>query len=187
MRGGGGPRPASSSGGSRCSGNASRLRLSSSICTSGRPSAGPVTRWGPRFTRLSGCSARPLLFRWISGVSWYPGPVVPAFSRNTRPCRPTVLAAANRPSSRTVAGVPPASCHFSVLRSSVPQAGLCATCENTRLVSTRSGSQFQLCELSRVDPRFSRYPPLPVLSCEGYQRRAVSGQEEPPTPDGDPR
>jgi hypothetical protein len=34
------------------------------------------------------------------------------------------------------------------------------------------GSVFYLCELSKVDPRFPKYPRLPVLSCPGYQRGA---------------
>ncbi len=49
-----------------------------------------------------------------------------------------------------------------------PAAGLCATCRNVRIVDTRKGSRFYLCELSETDPRFPKYPPTPVLRCTGY-------------------
>ncbi len=49
-----------------------------------------------------------------------------------------------------------------------PYAGLCESCRNVRIVDTRKGSRFYLCELSEVDPRFARYPPTPVLRCIGY-------------------
>ena len=47
-------------------------------------------------------------------------------------------------------------------------AGLCATCRHMRPVRSRSGSLFRLCLLSREDPRFPRYPKLPVVQCSGY-------------------
>lgn len=49
-----------------------------------------------------------------------------------------------------------------------PAAGLCESCRNVRLVETRTGSRFYLCELSAVNPDFPRYPRLPVLRCRGY-------------------
>jgi hypothetical protein len=39
-----------------------------------------------------------------------------------------------------------------------------------RAIATRSGSTFVLCTRSDHDPRFPRYPPLPVASCVGYER-----------------
>ncbi|HYJ80283.1 MAG TPA: hypothetical protein VEW03_11800, partial [Longimicrobiaceae bacterium] len=50
-----------------------------------------------------------------------------------------------------------------------PSAGLCASCANVRVVETRRGSRFYLCMLSEVDPRFPKYPGIPVLSCAGYR------------------
>lgn len=47
--------------------------------------------------------------------------------------------------------------------------GLCARCRHARLVTSGRGSQFVLCELSRTDERFARYPRLPVLSCAGFE------------------
>jgi len=48
-------------------------------------------------------------------------------------------------------------------------AGLCATCTHARIIESRRGSRFYLCELSKVDPRFPKYPPLPVARCSGYE------------------
>jgi hypothetical protein len=52
-----------------------------------------------------------------------------------------------------------------------PPAGLCDTCRHARIVTSRRGSRFVLCELSRRDPRFARYPTLPVARCAGYERQ----------------
>lgn len=51
-----------------------------------------------------------------------------------------------------------------------PPPGLCGTCLHSRKVGNRSGSRFFLCGRSRDDVRFPRYPPLPVLTCTGYQK-----------------
>ncbi|HTI38707.1 MAG TPA: hypothetical protein VL484_14170 [Vicinamibacterales bacterium] len=51
----------------------------------------------------------------------------------------------------------------------VVEAGLCATCVHVRMVENDRGSRFYLCELAKVDPRFARYPRLPVLVCSGWQ------------------
>ena len=45
--------------------------------------------------------------------------------------------------------------------------GLCATCAHARVVQGRRSS-FLRCGLSDTDPRFDRYPGLPVLECLGY-------------------
>lgn len=54
-----------------------------------------------------------------------------------------------------------------VVRDSV--AGLCPGCIHSRRIESARGSAFILCELSRFDPRFPKYPRLPVLTCAGYQ------------------
>jgi GrpB-like predicted nucleotidyltransferase (UPF0157 family) len=51
-------------------------------------------------------------------------------------------------------------------------AGLCADCRNAHNIQSSRGSLFLLCELSRTDPRFAKYPRLPVLSCLAYQARS---------------
>jgi hypothetical protein len=47
---------------------------------------------------------------------------------------------------------------------------LCATCTFARVVESARGSRFTLCRLSETDARFPKYPPLPVLACDGYTR-----------------
>lgn len=59
-----------------------------------------------------------------------------------------------------------------------PFAGLCPRCAHVRTVGNRRGSVFYMCELGRTDPRFPRYPALPVLRCEGFT--PSESPEEPP-------
>jgi hypothetical protein len=47
-------------------------------------------------------------------------------------------------------------------------AGLCQRCANVKVVETPRGSRFYLCRLSATDPRFPKYPRLPVLQCSGF-------------------
>jgi hypothetical protein len=49
-------------------------------------------------------------------------------------------------------------------------AGLCANCKHVRRILSDRGSVFYLCQLSKTDPRFPKYPPLPVTACDGYER-----------------
>lgn len=49
------------------------------------------------------------------------------------------------------------------------RSGLCDSCRHQRLVPNTRGSVFSLCERSRRDPAFPRYPRLPVLSCPGFE------------------
>jgi len=48
--------------------------------------------------------------------------------------------------------------------------GLCLSCAFARRMTSDRGSLFFLCERSRTDPAFPKYPRLPVLECPGYQR-----------------
>jgi hypothetical protein len=52
-----------------------------------------------------------------------------------------------------------------------PEAGLCESCAHQRVISNTRGSSFSLCELSKADPAFPKYPRLPVLECAGYEGR----------------
>lgn len=52
-----------------------------------------------------------------------------------------------------------------------PAAGLCDRCRHQRLVPNTRGSVFSLCERSKPDPSFPRYPRLPVEKCRGYEPR----------------
>ena len=53
-----------------------------------------------------------------------------------------------------------------------PPAGLCDTCANVRIIQNRRGSRFYFCRMSVMDPRFPKYPGIPVRSCAGYVRAA---------------
>jgi hypothetical protein len=59
---------------------------------------------------------------------------------------------------------------------SEPVAGLCDRCRHQRLVRNTRGSTFSLCELSKVNPDFPRYPRLPVQACAGYEPKDPSFQ-----------
>ena len=48
------------------------------------------------------------------------------------------------------------------------RVGLCATCVHSLIVTSSKGSIFYRCRLADTDPRFVRYPALPVRSCSGY-------------------
>ncbi len=56
------------------------------------------------------------------------------------------------------------------------EVGLCARCLHARVIVNRNASRFYYCERSRSDRRFPRYPPLPVLECEGWE--PSDGEEE---------
>jgi hypothetical protein len=48
------------------------------------------------------------------------------------------------------------------------RAGLCASCRHAEMVTSSRGSTFYLCRLANSDPRFVKYPALPVFECAGY-------------------
>jgi hypothetical protein len=56
-----------------------------------------------------------------------------------------------------------------------PPAGLCDSCRHQRLVRTGRGSEFSLCERSKTDPSFPKYPRVPVLECRGFEREERAG------------
>ncbi len=48
------------------------------------------------------------------------------------------------------------------------RAGLCGDCLFARIVESARGSTFWRCARSETEPRFPKYPPLPVRECAGY-------------------
>lgn len=50
-----------------------------------------------------------------------------------------------------------------------PPVGLCDACRHQRLVPNTRGSVFSLCERSRTEPDFPRYPRIPVRECRGFK------------------
>jgi len=55
--------------------------------------------------------------------------------------------------------------------------GLCAECAFARTIESARGSRFVLCERSRTEAAFSKYPRLPVMACAGYAQK--SKDDEP--------
>ena len=53
-------------------------------------------------------------------------------------------------------------------RTEEQDAGLCASCAHALVIRNDRGSRFYLCQLSATDPRFRKYPQLPVRRCDGY-------------------
>ena len=47
--------------------------------------------------------------------------------------------------------------------------GLCAGCKHANVIRSDRGSRFLRCARSADDPRFAKYPRLPVLHCDGWE------------------
>jgi GNAT superfamily N-acetyltransferase len=50
-----------------------------------------------------------------------------------------------------------------------PDAGLCADCRHARRIVSARESVFTLCERSKTDPSYPKYPRLPMRACAGYE------------------
>jgi hypothetical protein len=48
---------------------------------------------------------------------------------------------------------------------------LCETCRHVRVVTTPKRSRFLLCQLSQRNDEYPKYPPQPVVMCDGYEPR----------------
>jgi len=48
-------------------------------------------------------------------------------------------------------------------------AGLCDSCRHRKDYRNDRGSVFLYCRKSESDPRYPKYPPLPVLACKGHE------------------
>ena len=53
---------------------------------------------------------------------------------------------------------------------------LCETCGNVREVRT-ARSRFLLCELSFTTAAYPKYPPQPVVRCDGYRPRTDADEQ----------
>jgi hypothetical protein len=51
------------------------------------------------------------------------------------------------------------------------EAGLCDSCRHQKLIHNTRGSTFSMCERSKSDERYPKYPRLPVVECAGWERR----------------
>lgn len=50
-------------------------------------------------------------------------------------------------------------------------AGLCDSCRHQKVVTNTRGSSFSLCERSKTDESYPKYPRVPVRECVGHERR----------------
>jgi hypothetical protein len=56
---------------------------------------------------------------------------------------------------------------------------LCETCAWMREVITPKASRFLLCQLSKTNLAYPKYPPQPIVRCEGFmQNTAVTDEKE---------
>jgi hypothetical protein len=55
----------------------------------------------------------------------------------------------------------------------MPEAGLCDRCRYGNVITSDRGSRFMFCGKSKTDPRFPRYPRLPVRECDGFEREST--------------
>jgi hypothetical protein len=53
-----------------------------------------------------------------------------------------------------------------------PPAGLCDSCRHQKLIRTGRGSEFSMCERSKTEPAYDKYPRVPVRACPGYEERS---------------
>lgn len=58
------------------------------------------------------------------------------------------------------------------------RVGLCFRCRHARVVPAPRAT-YWLCRLAAVDPRFDKYPRLPVLACIGFQPADPEGSGSP--------
>jgi hypothetical protein len=58
--------------------------------------------------------------------------------------------------------------------------GLCPVCTHAQVQQSARGSRFWRCLRADDDPRFRRYPPLPVRACPGLERRPGSPPSSAP-------
>lgn len=55
-------------------------------------------------------------------------------------------------------------------RADAAKAGLCASCKHVQVNKSDRGPVYYFCRLSARDARFPKYPRLPVVMCEGYEK-----------------
>ncbi len=57
-------------------------------------------------------------------------------------------------------------------------SGICPSCLHVRILESDKGSRFFLCELAKLDERFRKYPPQPVIRCVGFAAATKGKTEE---------
>jgi hypothetical protein len=54
---------------------------------------------------------------------------------------------------------------------------LCEKCALMREIITPKGSRFLLCQLSKTNRAYQKYPPQPVIRCDGYEKNKLTGEQ----------
>ncbi len=54
------------------------------------------------------------------------------------------------------------------------KASVCEFCLHTKEVISGKSSRFLMCQKSSVDKRFAKYPPQPVIRCDGFEGNDAS-------------
>lgn len=52
----------------------------------------------------------------------------------------------------------------------MPIPTLCDLCRHHQQVVSGKGSRFLLCRKSKEEKRYPKYPPQPVIQCEGFEK-----------------
>lgn len=60
-----------------------------------------------------------------------------------------------------------------------PAPGLCGTCRHARRILSDRGVRFVRCGRSDTDPRYARYPMLPVTVCQGHELETAAPRPGP--------
>lgn len=61
------------------------------------------------------------------------------------------------------------------------RSGWCGRCAEHRVVRSGRGSTFVMCERGlRGEAGYVKYPPLPVIRCEGFRMATPGNDEGPP-------
>jgi len=91
--------------------------------------------------------------------------------RDVGSCRRSGLGSRRREEVLLCCGMPARDIHTNPRK-----VGLCADCQHARRIESDRGAVFFLCERALTDPRFQKYPRLPVVTCEGYEKAGESSQ-----------
>ena len=60
-------------------------------------------------------------------------------------------------------------------RERLVRVGLCTRCRHARAIRSARDSEFWLCERSKFDARFAKYPRLPMHACGGFEPLEPTG------------
>jgi hypothetical protein len=63
------------------------------------------------------------------------------------------------------------------MNANLSPVSLCPICSFAREVVSGKGSRFLLCEKSKTDRRFPKYPRQPVIHCLGFAEKPTAGEQ----------